>query len=277
LRLIHESIYKGVSVQEIIYDQNGLVFDLIDIPINMLKYKLDYTTGEHLIYKIDNNKKQTLLDNDKIVVSVSDVMINDLPRGISESVANLLTLKYITMYKQLARFNEGVAVPSLIGKYNTDKQKSDMMSALGAMGSSARGVIPKECEIDWLEAKNSDTATFINTINMVNNEISRLITGVVNSGESSVGSYSALESQIEIKIDIMSKSFDIVSDAINKYLIPAICSEINSTDWPIFSLNIPSSKNIDNDIKLSQLGVKFTKKYIMDNYGLSDDDFEWND
>ncbi len=275
LRSIHEAIYKGVSVQEIIYDSTGKVFDIIDIPINLLKYKLDYTTGEHLIYKVDNNRKQTLLDNDKIVVAVSDVFINDLPRGIAESVANLLTLKYITMYKQLARFNESVAIPGLIGKYQTEQQRQDMIVALQNMGTNSRGVIPLECQIDWLEAKNSDTATFINTIELVNSEISRLITGVVNSGEGSVGSYSALESQISIKNDIMSKSFDVVADAINSYLIPAICGEIGSIEWPEFRLNLPNVKNIDQDIKLRELGVKFTKQYIVDNYGLSDTDFDF--
>lgn len=276
LKNIHEAIYKGLSVQEIIYNIDGEVQDIIDVPIQILKYKKDVPTGEDLIYSLNKNNKATLIDNSKIVVGINNDSIRTFPIGIAERLSNVIAGKYITLYKQLMKFNESVATPSLWGKYSNEQQKVDMINALKSIGSCARGVIPDNCSIEWLEAKNSDTDTFFNTLEYFDNTISRLIIGVVNSGESSVGSYSSLEAQINIKEDLISNSLDIICDAINKYLIPAIVDSkfdlVNQ--YPEFKLQLPKSKDIDRDIKLKQLEVKFTKKYIMDNYGLSEEDFD---
>ena len=130
-----------------------------------------------------------------------------------------------------------------------------------------------------MTAPNSNPDTFERIISECEKAISKIILGqTLTTDSNGTGSYALGEVHNEVRQDIMENSLNLVCNAINTQLIkPLVDFNFGNIDkYPEFRLINPESfdKKFKRDKGLYDIGVRFTEKYIAEQYGLDEDDFE---
>lgn len=274
LQDLHEAIYKGFSVVEILWDDRNLVKELKHHPQEAFNFK----KGILHIYNQEQDTFHSIPEN-KTIQCYSPLWQRGLPLGIGEIIAPLVCIKYSALYRNWPHFNEFIAMPMLWGYYNNKENKSGLIDALRSLGKSAMGVLPQGADLKFIEAKTSNPETFEKIINICDNEISKIVVGqtLTTQNTTSTGSLAMAKVHGGVRDDILSESTDIVCDAINKFLVkPLVDFNFSQKVYPEFNLISPTSleKKIERDKRLYEVGVRFNKKYFMEKYGLEEDDFE---
>lgn len=236
LQSIHESIYQGFSVTEIIWNKNNIE-SLKSLPQKAFNFKDD----KLYIYDGQMNKYYDIPEN-KAIISYAPLAINNKPVGLSEILAPIICVKYSAMFKDWPHFNEFVAMPMLWGYYSNQDTKKALSEALSKLGRSAIGTMPMGSDIKFIEAGNNNPDPFERIIKVCEQSISKTVVGQTLTTESTgSGSYAQAKIQNGVREDMQTLSIDVVCDAINRDLIkPLVNFNFADRVYPTFSLKIPA-------------------------------------
>ncbi|MCL2064039.1 MAG: DUF935 domain-containing protein [Candidatus Cloacimonetes bacterium] len=278
LQSLHEALFCGFSIAEILWEGN------IPAEVKMLPQQaFNFQEGKLFIYDEENDKYYDIPANKTIQV-FAPIRINNLPVGLSEILAPTVALKYASLFKNWAHFNEFVAMPMLMGFYQNESQKTGLIKGLNNLGKSSIGVMPDGTRIEFIDPKNVSPETFVNAIEKCENAISKLIVGQTLTTQSAgTGSYAQTKIHGDVRQDFFENSINLVCEAINKYLVKPMVDFNFGRDhskgfnhfYPEFRLINPMciEQKIEKDQKMYGMGIRFTKKYIKEQYGLEEDDF----
>jgi phage gp29-like protein len=193
--------------------------------------------------------------------------------------------------KWWAQFMEKYAIPWVIAKYRpgtSDDQIAAIQEAVDNMIQAATAVIPEDGNIEIVEAaaKADSSGIFERNLAFQNAEISKVILGstlTVEQGES--GAYSLGKVHQEVRQDIIDSDREICLKVLNT--LAAWVDELHfgrTDDHPTAELYDPAAEKESEskqqetlskrDETLNRIGVRFTKKYFMERYGLSEEEFE---
>lgn len=277
LQELHQAVYKGFSVAEIIWNKNNIE-KLVIHPQKAFNFK----DGNLYIYDRDKQAYHQIPEN-KTVQCFNPMFQNDIPVGIGEIIAPLVCIKYSALYRDWPHFNEFIAMPMLWGYYQSQNEasKKALREALESLGRASLGILPQGSDLKFIESKNSDPKSYDRIIDVCNNAISKIVVGQTLTTQSSAsGSYAMAKVHGGVRNDILSESIDIVCDAINKYIVrPLVNFNFSQKLYPEFKLLNPASLEVKSirDKNLYGMGVRFTPKYFIENYGLQEDDFVLQD
>ncbi len=181
-----------------------------------------------------------------------------------------------------AKFTEKYGMPYMFGKYDrsmTDPEKTALLESLVNMVQAAVGVIPSDGSVEVVDTGSSgNTEIYERFVNKCENNISKSILGqTLTTDIGSAGSYAASKTHANVRADIVDSDKILVENTINQ-LIKYI-NDINFRDEEIPTFAFVSAEDLglekaERDNKVSNLGVKFTKKYLVRTYGYKEDDIE---
>jgi len=188
------------------------------------------------------------------------------PYGVSDlrpAYQAWFTKKHITRW--YAIFIEKAGGPMPIAKYDagsaTEQAKTDIYNAIKKFQTKTAMLIPKEFEVEFLDAKN-DGEAFIRGINLFNMFIGRslLIPDLMGfqGSETSGGSYSLGENQMEIFFKHIQRRREILERTINNEIVwPIILHNFGDIpNYPRFKLRPITEKQVIESTKLWLDAVK---------------------
>ena len=273
LMSIHEAVYKGFSVHEIIWNTKNQIEQIIEQPQRAFNFKKD---GSLWIYDRQTNVYTPIPEN-KTIQAYAPIRLRKYPLGLSEALAPVICVKHSAYMKDWPHFNEFVAMP-MLWAYYTEGKRPETITALKEMGKASIGAMPKGSELQFVEAKNSDPASFLEIINKAEESISKVVVGqTLTTSAGQTGSYSLGLVQSKVRDDILEMSLDVICNAINKYLVkPLIDFNFTNKKYPSFVLKLPTSKSAMavEDKSIYDLGVRFTEDYFVEKYGLEKGKFK---
>lgn len=190
-------------------------------------------------------------------------------------------------FKWWVTFAEKYGMPYIVGKLprsTMDSDRENMKNQLESMVMDAVAVISDDAELDFIDAGNraSSSDLYENLINMCDMAISKAILGQTlttdNNGRGA-GSYALGKVHADVRRDIVFTDKKIVERTHNQLIKWIWEINFNCGEIPRFSMFEEEDVNkmlAERDEILVKQGVKFSKSYYIENYGLDDKDFEVN-
>ncbi len=185
--------------------------------------------------------------------------------------------------KFLVKFLEKYGMPWLVGKQprgTGDKETNKLLSNLHDMVQDAVAVIPDDSSVDLQNnGASSNSSSFIEFIHYCDSAINKtllsneLSTSVSKEGGDVRGSG---QTQMEVSQKVI-RSVAQMAEYVVNCAIDLMWAQNYTGKAPRIKIYEPKKvqkERADRDSILVNTGVKFTKKYYMDNYALAEDDFE---
>lgn len=176
-------------------------------------------------------------------------------------------------------YAEKYGSPLLLGQFQrgaTEEEARSLADALAGMSQDAVIVTPSDFKIEFAESNRSASVElFKELIKHCNNEISKAILSQTLTTELESGSYAAANIHYKVRKEIIKSDCSLVQNSINN-LIRLILKVNNlNSNAPKFRHLIDDSDNnsrLERDIKLMNNGIKFSKQYLIETYGLTEND-----
>jgi phage gp29-like protein len=166
--------------------------------------------------------------------------------------------------------------------YNAgEKFKNELLEALERMVADAVAIAPEGSEISITSAADKRGGSDVHSayIQMSNNEISKAVLGQTLTTEiGGVGSFAAAKTHNEVREHIASADRRRISAAFNR--LAAVYTFYNfgvKAAPPQFQFVEDEDLRLecaDRDVKVYQIGWRPTKKYLIQQYGFQEDDFD---
>jgi len=182
------------------------------------------------------------------------------------------------------KMTEKYGMPFAVGKLPRGRNKKDadsLAAILENMVQDAVAVINDDENVEILEAsgKSSSTDLYERLVDFMNKEISKAVLTVTNTVElqGGAGSYAASQTQKQGEDEKSLADKNIVQSFMNKLIQMTYLINFGTGEAPKFILYRPEDVDkllAERDEILTRVGVKFTSKYIQENYNLQKDDFE---
>jgi phage gp29-like protein len=178
---------------------------------------------------------------------------------------------------------ERFGFPWIIGEHPAGANETIVQEILDKLLQLRQGgvtSIDSNSKVQVIENGGKENAdAFHSFINGFNDEIAITVLGGNLITNTQGGSYAASAIQNEVREDIRDDDCEFISSEINRIirLIVSLNFQIDEKDIPLFNFIWKKETTLElaeRDIKLKSIGVKFTKKYIMENHELQEDDFE---
>ncbi|HSA05938.1 MAG TPA: DUF935 family protein [Candidatus Gastranaerophilales bacterium] len=278
----------GFQPIEIVWDKVGEYI----LPVNLIP-----KNPEWFLFDKDNNLRLATLNNgfcgellpDKKFLTptyndINNKYFNPYGDRILSSCFWHVTFKK-SGFKWWVTFAEKYGMPYIIGKLprsTMDSDRENMKNQLENMVSDAVAVISDDAQLDFIEpaGKNASSELYDKLITACDQAISKAILGQTlttdgNHGDS--GSYALGKVHAGVRDDIVYSDKKIVENTHNQLIKWIWEINFNSGEIPEFSMF--EEENIDKTLAerdeiLVKQGVKFSKSYYINNYGLADKDFE---
>lgn len=172
-------------------------------------------------------------------------------------------------------FLEKFGMPTTVGKYDataTAAEKIKLLQAAQAIQTDSGMIMPKEMELDLLEAARSGTADYEKLQDKMDATIQKVVLGQTASTQGTPGKLGNDNLQADVRKDIIKADADLVCESFNigpvRWLI----------EWNFPGAAMPRVSRVtqepedldaraDRDEKISQLGFRPTLKHIQDVYG----------
>ncbi len=188
-------------------------------------------------------------------------------------------------FKWWVTFAEKYGMPYIVGKLprsTMDSDRESMKDQLESMVMDAVAVISDDAELDFIESgnRNSSSDLYENLINICDSSISKAILGqtlTTDITRKGTGSYALGKVHAEVRKDIVYSDKKIVERTHNRLIKWIWEINFNYGEIPDFSMFEEKDVNkalAERDEILVKQGVKFSKSYYIENYGLNDKDFE---
>ncbi|MBF0487543.1 MAG: DUF935 family protein [Nitrospirae bacterium] len=285
---ILNAVLFGYQALEVIWtqDENGFIVpeDVLGKPQNWFVFDME----NNLMLRTRDNFNGFILPDRKFIL-VQHEPTYENPYGFPE----LSRCFWPVVFKKgsikfWAVFAEKYGMPFIIGKQPRSTSKEDterLANMLDAMVQDAVAVIPDDSSVDiqsGLVKGGASSTLYVDLIKFLNDEISKAILGQTLTTEmGSTGSYSASQTHMEVRGDIVMADKRLVIKAFNTLIKWIIEINFSSKDIPEFTLwaeeDVDQSlaerdKNLTASMTLS--GLQLTKKYYQKNYGLEDEDIQ---
>lgn len=280
-----DSIFYGFSVGEIYWKMiNGKIvpIDILDRPQEYFffddKNQLRLRESSNGFFFFD---KGTTLPDYKFIL-IQNKPTFDNPYGeklLSRCYWNVIFKREVLRQWQL--LTERYGVPFLVGKYPsaaTEEEKEILLNQLSDMIDSNISVMKEGTLVDFIEnPKNEVGGLFENLVNFHNREISKAILSVTLTTEmQKYGNYKSSEIHKELLEYIGISDKKLVEKAFNKlfeYYIHLNYGKIESPRIRFMRKENVIEESADRDVKLTQMGIKFSKEYFIKRYNLNEKDF----
>lgn len=172
-------------------------------------------------------------------------------------------------------FLEKFGMPTAVGKYDataTSEEKTKLLQAARAIQTDSGIIMPKEMELDLLEAARSGTPDYKTLHDVMDATIQKVVLGQTASTQGTPGKLGNDNLQADVRKDIIKADADLVCESFNigpvRWLI----------EWNFPGAAIPRVSRVTEepedldaragrDEKVSKLGFKPTLKHIQDTYG----------
>lgn len=188
-------------------------------------------------------------------------------------------------FKWWVTFAEKYGMPYIVGKLprsTMDSDRENMKNQLESMVMDAAAVITDDADLEFIEPGNRSSSSdlYENLIIMCDQAVSKAILGqtlTTDSNNRASGSYALGRVHAEVRKDIVDTDKRIVERAHNQLIKWIWEVNFNFGEIPIFSMFEEEEVNkalAERDEILVKQGVKFSKSYYIENYGLNDKDFE---
>lgn len=178
-------------------------------------------------------------------------------------------------------FGEKYGMPWLIGKYppgTDEKVKAALLDAMELAVQDALLIMPDNCSVELKESgsKGGSADTYERLITRADGECSKTLVGQTLTTEVGAnGSYAAAQTHFKVRGDLITADAKMAA-GIFQQLIEWICQyNFPTAQRPTLSLYAPEDVDkelAERDMILSQIGVRFTRKYFQTNYNLAEDD-----
>lgn len=269
----------GYSVQEAVYqikDEGYVGLEWIgEKPMQWFEPKND----GRLIYRKDGIQGEEEVDQVFKFFLTRRKATYEQPYG----KALLSTLYWLYFFKQnvfkfWAKFLERFGTPILLGKV-ADTDTEDMANALLSAHAQSVLAIDKDDDVQVLTAGANGTAgTSFDTFNSVLiRQIQKVVLGqTLTSGTDGTGSRALGEVHENVRKDKLKADIRLVTPTLQA-VINALCTLNNWDRHKIIVGEQSKSLNkdqADRDKVLSEMGIKFSKKYVVNAYGFKDEDIE---
>lgn len=282
---ILDAVYYGYKPIELIYKKVGpyiLPASIIPKPPEWFKFgdrnELRFLTRQNMIQGIPVSPV-------KFITATHEADYNN-PYGNPVMSAVFWPVKFRQNgYRFWTTFLEKYGMPWIKGTAPVGAKAEDIegiADMLENMVQDAIAVVPGDYDIDMVSGggeRSSSSGSYDQYIAASNVEIAIAILGGNLSTEVRGGSYAAAQAQMEVRSDIVDNDKRIVERVFNRIIELVYAYNFNGTR-PVFRLSKPTEVTKDHAerdaILVRDVGIKFTKKYISERYGLGDDDFEYD-
>jgi len=218
----------------------------------------------------------------KTIQTMSQFELDHSVISLGEALARIIIIKFFCMNKQWPRFNELFSIPPTIVQADAnigDDEFAALQTAVEEMGSNLKGVLKGATDIKFPQPSDGSPDKFVKLSQACKDAIYLAIIGQpATSSSGKDATYASMKILYGIREDIITDDLDMVSDAFNTNLIaPYVFLNYGvEKKAPTIELLIPSQTSdlMDNDKKLKELGVKFSKDYLIKRYDLNEEDFE---
>jgi len=176
-------------------------------------------------------------------------------------------------------FTEKYGMPILLGQYqrgSTFDEAERLAKELSNMTEDSVIVAPSDVKVELHEAvRTSSSNLYKDLIKFCNAEISKAILSQTLTTELDMGSYAATLIHYKVRKEVILSDIRLVESAFNTIIRYIIDLNFPGSPNPKFKILVNESENqdrIDRDVKLTQAGVKLSKDYWMETYGLNEED-----
>jgi phage gp29-like protein len=273
-----DATLKGFSVAEIVWGvADGFIKPLQILPKDQRRFTFDAEYQLRLLTRTNLISGEETLPKKFIVHSVGAKDGNPFGIGLGTRLFWPVFFKRQGIQFWLT-FADKFGSPTAVGKYPntaTQKDKKDLLDALGALANDTGVTIPENMVIELLEAaRNGKGDTYETLCRYMDEEISKAVLGETLSttmGKSG-GSYAASNTHNEVRLELTKADADLLSDTLNATLIKWFC-EFNFPDAKPprvkrdFSEPADIGEKAATDKTVFDMGFKPTLKYIRETYG----------
>ncbi len=174
--------------------------------------------------------------------------------------------------------------PTCVGTYPASASREDktcLREALQAIANDSGIVVPQGMEIKLLEAARSGIDSYEKLVRYMDEQISEVVLGETGTTNQSGTGGSNARDRVgnEVRLETAKADADALCEVLNNTLVKWIIDQ-NMPGAPLpkvwrdFEDKEDQVEKAGRDVKLTQVGVKFTKSYYMREYNLQEDDFE---
>lgn len=280
-----DSIFYGFSVGEIYWKMiNGKI-----VPIDILDRPQEYFffDDKNQLRLRESSNGFFFFDKGTTLPDYKFILIQNKPTFDNPYGEKLLSRCYWSVIfkrevlRQWQLLTERYGVPFLVGKYPsaaTEEEKEILLNQLSDMIDSNISVMKEGTLVDFIEnPKNEVGGLFENLVNFHNREISKAILSVTLTTEmQKYGNYKSSEIHKELLEYIGISDKKLVEKAFNKlfeYYIHLNYGKIESPRIRFMRKENVIEESADRDVKLTQMGIKFSKEYFIKRYNLNEKDF----
>lgn len=200
-----DAIGKGISVQEIIWEQGWDKVSVKEIKWRHPKqFYWDYEDNFKAITR--NNPEGIIVPQDKFIIHKYKARSGHPARaGVLRVVAWMYLFKNYSL-KDWVSFCEVFGMPLRLGLYDpsaSDQDKMDLMNALVRLGTDAAGIIPKSTSIEFKEAAKISSINVYETLSRYCDEqISKAVLGQTLTADSGGGSFAQSKTHDGVRHDL---------------------------------------------------------------------------
>ncbi len=200
-----DAIGKGISVQEIIWEQGWDKVSVKEIKWRHPKqFFWDYEDNFKAITR--NNPEGVIVPQDKFIIHKYKARSGHPARaGVLRVVAWMYLFKNYSL-KDWVSFCEVFGMPLRLGLYDpsaSDQDKMDLMNALVRLGTDAAGIIPKSTSIEFKEAAKISSINVYETLSRYCDEqISKAVLGQTLTADSGGGSFAQSKTHDGVRHDL---------------------------------------------------------------------------
>jgi phage gp29-like protein len=284
LRDLMDSLGKGFSVVEIIWDRTGSTW-------KPKEYK--WRDPHWFCWDRDTVSKISLLDESDMVNGIELApykFITHTPRlksgiPIRSGFARLAAWAYMCKgytVKDWMAFAEVFGMPMRMGKYGPGAGKTDieiLKLAVANLGTDAAAVFPDSMQVEFVEASKSGSTDFFERLaQYLDNMITKGILGQTATTQGTPGKLGNEDAQQEVRHDIRDDDAEQLEETIQRDLIQVFV-DLNfgpQESYPQFQLRAVEKEDtaaLVNALKeLVPLGLKVEQSVVRDKLGFPDPD-----
>jgi phage gp29-like protein len=269
LNAIHNDIYYGISLQNIIYEvKDGLVLPVRHKTIMPTSLSED-TTKEKLYFQNKDNKKLYIhsIDTNRLIIHTHEI---DNSRLATNSIAYKLLwtsiLKHTIITLNL-EFIDKAAVPPLIVKINdlNDTKKADeLFGQMMELKSTSVGMFTKDIEIETLKMESK--VQFDTTIKYLDQKQNEFLVGGNLSGSSDgkVGSQSLGNVHENRLMEVVKADSKLINETVTRFFNQVLSLNLASFTPVKFSFTLPEQKNHEElKVKSETIANLTTAGYVV--------------
>jgi len=275
-----DALAKGYSVVEIIWDKSPGEWRPMDFRWrNQRFFRLSREDGETLLLKTDDEREGIELEPYKFIIHKPKLK-SGLPirGGLARLAAWGFLFKNYTL-KDWMGFLEVFGMPFRVGRYgasSSDEERRVLITALRDLSTDAAAIIPKEMEIEFIEAKGgAGNAVFASMAEYLDKQISKAVLGQTMTTDDGA-SLSQAKIHENVRHDIARADARQLAATLNRDLVrPFIDINFGRQEkYPEIIFPVREERDLPGLTaaleKLVPLGLRVAEKEVREELGLSE-------